>query len=120
LTNGSPGVIQFRDANTTTISRDINSSNVKNGTFTFTADITGTAAGSYIINSNVTSTTCNECWKQYEACIAIVAADEKKCYEACDKANAGTECYLACSAAARLQEAECFVAYLGCVRKKYW
>lgn len=118
LTNSSPGVIQFREGTTTTISRAINSSNVKNGTFSFTADITGTATGSYTINSNLTSTTCTDCWKQYENCIAAVEAEEKQCYKDCDKKNEGVSCYLACSAAARLKEAECFAQYLGCIRKK--
>ena len=118
LANGSPGIIKFNEANTTTISRDINSSNVKNGTFTFTTDITGSATGAYTITSNITSTTCTDCWEQYKTCIAKVEADEKQCYKDCDKNNGGIDCYLACSAAARLQEAECFAQYLGCIRKK--
>jgi hypothetical protein len=118
LTNGSPEIIQFRDANSTTITRDINSSNVKNGTFTFTTDITGITTGSYTVTSNLTSTTCTDCWKKYEDCIARCEAEEKKCYQDCDKGNKGISCYLACSAAARLCEAACFAEYLDCVRKK--
>ncbi len=118
LTNASPAIIQFRGVNTTTISRDITNSNVKNGTFHFTTDITGTATGSYTISSNVVSTTCTDCWKQYENCIAQVEADEKQCYKDCDNKNSGISCYLACSAAARIKESECFAQYLGCVRKK--
>ncbi len=118
LTNGSPGIIKFNEANTTTITRDINSSNVKNGTFTFTTDITGSATGAYTITSNISSTTCTDCWDQYKTCIAKVEADEKQCYKDCDNNNGGISCYLACSAAARLKEAECFAQYLGCIRKK--
>jgi len=118
LTNGSPGVIKFNEANTTTISRDINSSNVKNGTFTFSTHITGTATGAYTITSNITTTTCTDCWEQYKTCIAKVEADEKQCYRDCDKNNGGIDCYLACSAAARLLETECFTQYLGCIMKK--
>ncbi|HEY6063780.1 MAG TPA: hypothetical protein VIV35_09235, partial [Chitinophagaceae bacterium] len=119
LTNGSPGIIQFRDVTTTTITRDINSSNVKNGTFTFTTDIAGTATGSYTISSNVTSTTCTSCWEKYKNCIDNCEAQEKKCYEDCDKGNKGLGCYLACSAAARLCEAACWTEYLNCMRQKF-
>jgi hypothetical protein len=118
LTNGSPGVIQFRDVNTATITKEITSNNVKNGVYTFTTNIIGITTGAYTVGSTLTSTTCTNCWKQYEKCIAQVEADEKQCYKDCDKSNGGTSCYLACSAAARLQEAECFAQYIGCMRKK--
>ncbi len=119
LTNGTPAVIQFREANTTIISRDIISSNVKNGSYTFTTDITGISTGSFIIGSNLSSTTCTNCWEKYKNCIANCEAEEKKCYDACDKGNQGPGCYLACSAAARLCEAACWAEYLNCVRQKF-
>jgi hypothetical protein len=118
LTNGSPGTIQFREANATTITRDIKSSNTRGGTFKFTTDITGITSGSYTVSSNVTSNTGISCWKQYENCIANCEAQEKKCYVDCDKGNKGFGCYLACSAAARLCEAACWTEYLNCLRQK--
>ena len=118
LTNRSSGVIQFRGLNTTSITKDITSSNLKNGVYTFTTNIIGITTGPYTVSSNLTSTTCTDCWKQYENCIAAVEAEEIQCYKDCEKNNGGISCYIACSAAARLQEAECFAQYLGCVRKK--
>jgi hypothetical protein len=118
LTNQSPANITLRSETGNTITRNITESDVKEGVYSFTTTVTGIASGPFTLNSNVSSTTCTECWKQYENCIAKVEADEKQCYKDCDKSNGGTACYLACSAAARLQESECFAQYLGCVRKK--
>lgn len=118
MTNNSPAVVQFRGANSTTITKDINSGNVKNGIFTFTTDITGVSTGSYSIGSNVSSTTCTNCWQKYKDCIDKCEQAEKKCYEDCDKNNGGLGCYLACSATARACEAACFAEYLNCVRQK--
>jgi len=61
---------------------------------------------------------CTECWEAYSACVNKVAAEEKDCYDNCDKTKGDTGCYLACSAEARLKEAECMAAYIGCMRKK--
>jgi hypothetical protein len=118
LTNQSPANIVLKSETGNTITRNITESDVKGGVYSFTTTVTGISTGPFTLNSNVSSTTCTECWKQYENCIAKVEADEKQCYKDCDKSNGGTSCYLACSAAARLQEAECFAQYLGCVRKK--
>ncbi|HLF47071.1 MAG TPA: hypothetical protein VI548_11635, partial [Chitinophagaceae bacterium] len=118
LINSSPEAIAFRDANTNTLSFDLNNANVSNGIAKLSTNIKGIATGPYSIRAELTSTTCTECWTQYEICVAQVEAEEKQCYKDCDKNNGGISCYLACSAVARIKEAECFAQYLGCVRKK--
>jgi hypothetical protein len=118
LTINSPGIIRFRNTDSNTVTWDLTSANVVNGRFLGTADVVGMAVGSYAVSADLSSATCSECWKNYENCIAEVPAEEKKCYEACDKAGATTSCYLGCSTAARAQEIECFAGYLACLRKK--
>lgn len=51
LTNHSPGVVSFRDANSNTLNWDLNSSNTKNGSARLTTQLVGSAAGSYTISA---------------------------------------------------------------------
>ncbi|HMK27153.1 MAG TPA: hypothetical protein VK483_14070 [Chitinophagaceae bacterium] len=121
LTNGSPGVIQFMNPNTTTITRDINSSNVKNGVFTFTTDITGTTTGSYAVGSNVSSTTGANCWKKYQDRMDNCEAQQKKCYEDCvltgKKDIELLVCYEGCNTALKFCVLAGWNDYLDCLRK---
>jgi hypothetical protein len=119
LTNQSPANITLKSETGNTITRNITESDVKGGVYSFTTTVTGIATGPFTLNSNVSSTTCTSCWEKYKNCIANCEAQEKKCYDACDKGNQGIGCYLACSAAARLCEAACWAEYLNCVRQKF-
>jgi hypothetical protein len=119
LTNQSPANITLKSETGNTITRNITESDVKDGVYSFTTTVTAISTGPFTLNSNVNSTTCTSCWEKYKNCIANCEAQEKKCYDACDKGNQGIGCYLACSAAARLCEAACWAEYLNCVRQKF-
>lgn len=118
LVNLSPATVRFREATGDVLTRNITPASVRNGMFSYSTSVVGVAPGRFSITAAVTSSTCTECWDQYERCVNAVAEREKQCYRNCDQAKAGRECYLACSAAARAQEIECFAKYIGCVRKK--
>ncbi|HEX6746939.1 MAG TPA: hypothetical protein VF092_06545 [Longimicrobium sp.] len=118
LTNLSPQTVRFRDAPGTVLTRQIAPADVRAGSYSFDAGITGLSPGGYTLQATLASGTCRECWKAYEDCTAAADAEEQQCYKDCDRTNGGTTCYLACSAAARLQETECFTAYTGCMRRK--
>lgn len=118
LSNQSPGTVRFREEAGNTLTRAIPPGAVRDGTYRFDTGVIGIDVGSYALTATVTSATCTDCTEQYERCLARSDAAERRCYRDCDRAGAGTGCYIACSASARLRETECFAQYIGCVRKK--
>ena len=51
VTNHSPGIVSFRNANSNTLNWDLNSSNTKNGSARLTTQLIGSAAGTYTISA---------------------------------------------------------------------
>ena len=51
LTNHSPGIVSFRNSKTNSVNWDLNNSNTKNGSAVFTAQMKGTAAGTYTLSA---------------------------------------------------------------------
>lgn len=118
LANLSPSTVRFRETSGNVLTRNITPASARTGTFSYSTRVEGIEPGSYTLTATVTSSTCTDCWEQYERCLSRVRGSEERCYRNCDRSQAGTGCYLACSAAARAQELECWAQYIGCFRKK--
>lgn len=118
IKNDTPSNIRFSDGGSDLNEIPISPEDVRAGSARFNTRVVGVTPGSFGVTATLESSTCTDCWKTYTACLAPIAAEEKRCYKNCDDAKADKLCYIACSTAARLQEAECFTAYIGCMRKK--
>lgn len=117
ITNQAPATVSIKQQEGNKLSRNVPAE--VTGNYSFTFSIVGLTGGDYSLSGVLYCSATVDCKDEYDACVNRVAGIEKQCYKDCEKDNE-TSCFLACSADARLREGECFIAYMGCLRRKWF
>ncbi len=115
LVNQSQQTIAFAKESGNTITKEINTSSIKNGVYEFKTRIIGVTAGNYNILASLTlPATNNPCVDAYLARMAEIKASKEKAIADCNNAL----CKANAEAAAEKLEKECADEFLKCEKNK--